>query len=100
MSPYLYGGRKAVSPVRHTPTGPSRPRGVVCDGRIVKLFVGQAYGFIRLGDQRDVFFHRADVCDGLSINDFAVGDFVTFELLDDSVSGARALQVRRRRRHR
>ena len=100
MSPYLYGGRKAVSPVRHTPTGPPRPRGVVCDGRIVKLFVGQAYGFIRLADERNVFFHRADVCDGLSINDFAVGDSVTFELLDDAVSGARALQVRRRRRHR
>jgi len=100
MSPYLYGGRKVVSPSRQAPTGPARPRGVVCDGRIVKLFVGQAYGYIRLADERDVFFHRADVCDGVSINDFAIGDSVTFELLDDTVSGARALQVRRRRRHR
>jgi len=67
------------------------------DGRIVKLLVGQGYGFIRVASNREVFFHRSDVLDGLSFNDFSVGDAVTFELFDDKISGARALRVDRRR---
>jgi cold shock CspA family protein len=58
--------------------------------------VGQGHGFIRLSDNRDVFFHRSDLLEGTSFNDFAVGDTVTFELLEDAVSGARALRVTRR----
>lgn len=69
-------------------------------GRIVKLFVGQGHGFIRLADDREIFFHRSDVREGTSFNDFVVGDAVTFELLEDAVSGARALRVRHRRRPR
>jgi cold shock CspA family protein len=88
------------------PAPPARPgtrpveRGVVSRGRVVKLFVGQGHGFIRLADGRDVFFHRADVNEGASINDFVVGDRVSFELLEDTVSGARALRVSRLERHR
>jgi cold shock CspA family protein len=67
-------------------------------GRIVKLFVGQGHGFIRLANDREIFFHRADLQEGTSINDLDVGDAVTFERLDDPVSGARALSVRRHRR--
>ncbi len=74
---------------------PAARRGVPGKGWIVKLFVGQGYGFIRLADDRVVYFHRADVQEGTSINDFGVGDAVTFELLDDPVSGARGLYVRR-----
>ena len=77
----------------------SRPpdrRGVPETGRIVKLLVGQGYGFIRLATAREIYFHRADVQEGISINDLAVGDRVAFELLDDPVSGARALGVKRR----
>ena len=64
----------------------------------MRLLSGQGYGYIRLADDREVYFHRADLADGVSINDFAIGDPVIFELLEDNVSGARALQVRRRKR--
>jgi cold shock CspA family protein len=60
------------------------------------LFVGQGHGFIRLTDDRQVFFHRSDVREGTSFNEFAVGDAVTFELFEDRVSGPRALRVERR----
>ena len=82
------------------PGRPPKQRGAQSTGRIVKLFIGQAYGFIRLTDDRDVFFHRSDVDEGTSINDLQVGDVVTFELLEDAISGARALQVRSNRRPR
>jgi len=62
------------------------------------LLVGQGHGFIRLANHREVFFHRSDVREGTSFNDFAVGDAVQFELFDDAVSGPRALEVERRRR--
>jgi len=69
----------------------------VTNGRIVKLLIGHGHGFIRVANDRDIFFHRSDVREGTSFNDFTVGDSVVFELFDDPVSGARALQVRRRR---
>ena len=64
-------------------------------GRIVKLLVGQSHGFIRLADGREIFFHRADVREGAAFNALNVGDPVTFELLEDTVSGARAIRVNR-----
>ena len=64
-------------------------------GKIAKLLFGQAYGFIKMRDNREVYFHRADVQEGTSFNDLEVGETVKFELLDDAVSGARALRVRR-----
>lgn len=66
----------------------------------MKLLFGQGHGFIRLPDDREIFFHRSDVREGTSFNDFVVGDTVAFELLEDAVSGARALRVRRRRSQR
>jgi hypothetical protein len=36
------------------------------------------------------------VREGTSFNAFVVGDAVTFELLEDTLSGARAVGVRRR----
>ena len=60
----------------------------------MKLFVGQGYGFIRLIDDREIFFHRSDFPEGTSINRLAVGDVVAFELFEDSISGDRALEVR------
>jgi len=71
--------------------GPSR------SGRIVTLVLGQGHGFIRLGDRRDVFFHRSDLCEGTGFGDLAVGEILTFELLEDPISGPRALRVERRR---
>jgi cold shock CspA family protein len=64
----------------------------------VTLFVGQGHGFIRLANDREVFFHRSDLREGASFNDFSVGDTVRFDLLEDDVSGPRAVQVARRPR--
>jgi cold shock CspA family protein len=104
VNPYLYGAARKVGPpaprAATRPLGPVDRHGVVSSGRIVKLLVGQGYGFIRLADDREVYFHRSDVREGGSINEFAVGDHVTFELLEDTVSGARALRVSHRERHR
>jgi cold shock CspA family protein len=92
------GAARRVAPARPgaAPAATVR-RGIRSGGRIVSLQVGQGHGFIRLADHRDVFFHRSDVRDGNSFNDFAVGDAVLFELYDDAVSGPRALDVQRRR---
>ena len=74
-------------------------RGQAACGRIIRLFVGQSYGFIRGVDRREIFFHRGDIHDGTSFNDFVVGDGVTFELFEDRISGPRALDVQRRPSH-
>jgi len=58
--------------------------------------IGQGHGFVRLASGREVYFHRSDLEDGTAFNDFAIGDPVSFELLEDAVSGARALRVKRR----
>ena len=79
-------------------TRPPERRGIPRTGRIVTLFIGQGHGFIRLANGREVFFHRSDVREGTSFNDFAVGDAVGFDLLEDDVSGPRAVQVARRLR--
>ena len=76
---------------------PSRPelRGSHATGRIVKVVRGQRHGYVRLRYRREVYFHRSDVQEGTAFNDLAVGDRVTFELFEDSVSGARALRLTR-----
>ena len=88
-----------AAPARHVAGGrPPERHGTPRTGRIVTLFVGQGHGFIRLADGRDVFFHRSDVSPSASFNAFAVGDAVRFDLLEDHVSGPRAVQVQRRLR--
>ena len=77
---------------------PPKRRGLPDTGRVVRLFIGQSRGFIRLTSGREVFFHRNDVHEGTSFNALAVGDRVIFELLEDHVSGPRAVCVERRRR--
>ena len=89
---YLVGRRGAPAPRLVAKAEPQR---VLASGQIVRLLIGQAYGFIRLADRGEVYFHRADMGEGRSFNSLRVGDSVTFELFDDRVSGARALQVRR-----
>jgi cold shock CspA family protein len=76
-------------------TRPFEPHGARAAGRIAKLFIGQGYGFIRLADDRAIYFHRADTRDGTSFNDLSVGDSVLFELFEDRISGARAVHVER-----
>ncbi len=101
MSEYFYGAARKVTAKR--PGKPSRPddrRGTPAAGRIVNILVGQCHGFIRLPDEREVFFHRGDLQEGTAFNDLRIGDTVTFELLEDAVSGARALRVIRKKRSR
>jgi hypothetical protein len=96
----VHQSRHAGQRAPRRPAGPERPaeqRGAASTGRIVKLLVGQSHGFIRLADSREIYFHRSDLEERTAFNDFAVGDAVIFELLEDAVSGARALRVKRRR---
>jgi hypothetical protein len=97
MQPSPPAGRKAA-PGRTS--HPAEPRGAAATGRIMKLLIGQGHGFIRIASGREIYFHRSDLDDGVSFNDFAVGDSVSFELLEDAVSGARALKVKQRGRSR
>jgi cold shock CspA family protein len=90
-------GRKATRGGTAGSARPAERRGAASSGRIVKLLIGQSHGFIRLADGREIYFHRSDLEEGTSFNDFAIGDPVNFELLEDEVSGARALRVKRRR---
>jgi len=75
---------------------PKDPAGTAASGRIARLFVGQAYGFIKLRSGLQVFFHRADLRDATAFNGLQIGDPVVFELIDDTVSGARAIHVSRK----
>lgn len=87
-------------PPRPRPKGAAsavqQPRtGTPATGTIVRLLVGQGHGYIRLADRRDIYFHRGDLSDGTSFNEFAVGDTLSFEVLEDRFSGPRALSVKR-----
>jgi cold shock CspA family protein len=89
--------RKTAPSRKQAVARPVERRGTPTSGRIVTLYIGQGYGFIRLTTDRQVFFHRSDVREGTSFNEFTVGDIVKFELLEDDVSGPRALRVERRK---
>ena len=99
-SQYFYGAKRkrASAPQSGPRSGPRDFRGARATGRVAKLLIGQGYGFIRLANERDIFFHRADLQEGTVFNDLRTGDMVTFELFEDSVSGARALYVSARNR--
>jgi len=71
-------------------------RGALAAGQVTRLRVGQGFGFIRLRDGREIYFHRADMRQARSFNSLRVGDAVIFEVLDDRISGPRALQVDRK----
>jgi len=95
---YLYGKRPKAAAAKASKARPTDPRGKVMTGRIVKILVGQGHGFIRLSDKRQVYFHRADLSEGTAFNDLQPGDAVTGEVLEDAISGARAVRVARKRR--
>ena len=95
---YFYGATRMSAPKRPDKlTRPAELRGTPVTGRISKIMTGQGHGFVRLSNDRDVYFHRADLKDGTAFNTLAVGDVVMFELFEDRVSGARAVQMTRRR---
>ena len=79
---------------------PKDPPGKPATGKISRLLTGQSYGFIRARNVGEVFFHRADVQEGTAFNTLEIGDVVAFDLIEDAVSGARALRVSRRTRRR
>lgn len=85
----MTSNKQAVRPER---------RGEPSAGRIVELVLGHAHGFIRCRNRRDIFFHRSDVLEGARFSDLAVGDRVTFELIEDTISGPRATLVKPLRR--
>jgi len=58
--------------------------------------VGQGYGYLRTSDSREVYFHRSDLADGTRFNDLAIGDVVTGQLVEDPISGARGINLRRK----
>ena len=94
--PYTFGQTTRSSRARRRDTAPNGARrGGPETGRISKLSVGQGIGYIRPASDVEIFFHRADLA-GWSINDCQVGDFVTFERVDDAVSGPRAQAIRKR----
>src|SRR4029453_5331619 len=98
MGEQTRGAVRKTAPARKVSNGrPMERRGTPSSGRIVTLLVGQGHGFIRLASSRKVFFHRSDVLEGTSFTDLAVGNHVTFELLEDHVSGPRPLRVEPRR---
>jgi cold shock CspA family protein len=62
-------------------------------GRVTQLSHGRLCGLIRASDGQTVFFHGRDL-EGAQYNDMEVGGAVSFELIDDRVSGPRAARVR------
>lgn len=95
---YTYGAGRKGAPKRAGKPSRTEPRGKPATGRIARIMTGQSHGFIRLRDDREVFFHRGDLREGTRFNDLSVGDAVAFELLEDAVSGARALRVMRQKK--
>src|SRR5262245_44958163 len=58
---YFYGAGRKDAPKRSGKPSRTDPRGRPATGRIAKILVGQDHGFIRLRDDREIFFHRGDV---------------------------------------
>ena len=67
-------------------------RGEPTTGRVAWILYGQGFGFIRIDERRDVFFHRKDVFGG-RFNELSVDDHVALELIEDSLTGPRAVRV-------
>ena len=73
-------------------------RGRPMMGRVTRILYGQGFGFIRVDERRDVFFHRKDVFGG-TFNDLAVDDRVALELVEDALTGPRAVRVAPQPKH-
>jgi cold shock CspA family protein len=63
-------------------------------GRIVGLSYGHGTGFIRAAEGQRVYFHRSDISGG-SFDALEVGDAVTFDMVEDRLSGLRGLRIRK-----
>jgi cold shock CspA family protein len=93
------GGRRRKPRVRAVRSTAGRAKGEKVDqrgrpmrGRIARILYGQGFGFVRVDGRRDVFFHRKDVVTG-TFNELAVDDHVALELVEDALTGPRAVRV-------
>ena len=68
-------------------------RGRATTGTITQLTHGRLCGVIRTAEGLNVFFHGRDL-EGARYNEMELGGVVSFELIDDRVSGARAARIR------
>jgi cold shock CspA family protein len=71
----------------------TQSRGRAMTGRVTQLSHGRLCGLIKATDGQSVFFHGRDL-EGAQYNDVEIGGAVSFELIDDRVSGPRAARVR------
>ena len=87
---------KSKKAIRRLPAGNTRPEVTsrLSSGQVSKIAHGMSHGYIRTKDDRKVYFHRSDTEEDL-FNQLEVGTAVTFGLIEDRLSGARAIQVRR-----
>jgi cold shock CspA family protein len=76
-----------------TPSAIPIRRGRPAAGRVKELLRGRLCGTIRAKDGLNVFFHARDLDVG-KYNDVEVGASVSFEIIDDKISGPRAVKVR------
>ena len=72
--------------------GRVEPRGPHASGRITDLMHGRLCGVIRASTGLHVFFHGRDL-NSVRYNDLEIGRSVTFELIDDPISGPRAVRI-------
>ena len=93
------GGRRRKPRARAVRSTAGRAKGEKVDqrgspmrGRIARILYGQGFGFVRVDGRRDVFFHRKDVLTG-TFNELAVDDRVALELVEDALTGPRAVRV-------
>jgi cold shock CspA family protein len=62
-------------------------------GHVKSVQRGSGTGYIRDNAGRDFFFHKGDVLNK-GFNDLDIGVAVTFEIIEDPISGARAAQIK------
>jgi cold shock CspA family protein len=75
------------------PAGASAPASRMT-GKVTKIVRARACGFIRTTEGREVFFHASDL-EGATFAEVRESHKVRFELVDDRISGPRALRVSR-----
>ena len=72
------------------------PRGRASTGKVSTITHGRGDGYVRETRGELLYFNRRDVLDG-SFNDLNIGDAVTFEVIEDTVSGHRAARVAKKK---
>jgi cold shock CspA family protein len=85
----------AKRPIGKAPN-PNEPRGRASTGTVATITRGRGDGYIREHRGDLLYFNRRDVIDG-GFNDLNIGDRVTFEIIEDKVSGHRAVRVAKKK---